>query len=128
MNNEKIYAMPMSAIFPLYVAKAEKKGRSKEEARGKDEAQKTENKYENAGKRLSFAFPHSVSDSDFRINILRFCRIEFQLSPDMCHIDPQDLVVAVCVGTPDSADDIIVGKDFSGLFGQKGYQLVFDLG
>ena len=46
----------------------------------------------------------------------------------MCHIDPQDLVVAVRVGAPDSADDIIVGKDFSGLFGQKGYQLVFDLG
>ena len=28
---EKVYAMPFSKVYPLYLAKAEKKGRSKEE-------------------------------------------------------------------------------------------------
>lgn len=31
MNNEKIYKMPFSKIYPMYLAKAEKKGRTKKE-------------------------------------------------------------------------------------------------
>lgn len=31
MNNAKIFAMPFSSIYPLYIQKAEKKGRTKEE-------------------------------------------------------------------------------------------------
>lgn len=31
MNNEKIYKMSFSKLYPLYIAKAEKKGRSKAE-------------------------------------------------------------------------------------------------
>ena len=31
MKNHKIYAMSFSRVYPLYIAKAEKKGRSKEE-------------------------------------------------------------------------------------------------
>ena len=31
MNNEKVYAMPVSKVYPLLVAKAQRKGRSKEE-------------------------------------------------------------------------------------------------
>ncbi|NMA68478.1 MAG: DUF2200 domain-containing protein [Desulfitobacterium sp.] len=31
MSNQKIYAMSFAKVYPLYVAKAEKKGRTKEE-------------------------------------------------------------------------------------------------
>lgn len=31
MDNEKIYAMPFAKVYPLYVQKAEKKGRQKDE-------------------------------------------------------------------------------------------------
>ncbi len=31
MQLQKVYAMPFSKVYPLYLAKAEKKGRSKEE-------------------------------------------------------------------------------------------------
>lgn len=31
MNNHKIYKMSFSSVYPLYIAKAEKKGRTKEE-------------------------------------------------------------------------------------------------
>ena len=31
MNNSKIFAMPFSKVYPLYILKAEKKGRTKEE-------------------------------------------------------------------------------------------------
>jgi len=31
MNNSKIFAMPFSKVYPLYILKAEKKGRAKEE-------------------------------------------------------------------------------------------------
>ena len=31
MDNEKLFAMPFSALYPLYVRKAEKKGRTREE-------------------------------------------------------------------------------------------------
>lgn len=31
MNNDRIYRMPFAKIYPLYVAKAEKKGRTKAE-------------------------------------------------------------------------------------------------
>ena len=31
MSNEKVFAMPFSKVFPLLIAKAEKKGRTKEE-------------------------------------------------------------------------------------------------
>ncbi|MDD3712628.1 MAG: DUF2200 domain-containing protein [Candidatus Izemoplasmatales bacterium] len=31
MNNEKIYKMPFSKIYPMYLAKTEKKGRTKRE-------------------------------------------------------------------------------------------------
>lgn len=31
MKNEKFYAMPFSKIYPLYIQKAERKGRTKEE-------------------------------------------------------------------------------------------------
>lgn len=31
MSNQRIYAMPFSSVYPLYVAKAEKKGRTNEE-------------------------------------------------------------------------------------------------
>ena len=32
MDNEKVYAMPFGKVYPLLVSKAEKKGRTKEEA------------------------------------------------------------------------------------------------
>lgn len=31
MNSEKVYAMPVSKVYPLLVAKAERKGRTKDE-------------------------------------------------------------------------------------------------
>jgi hypothetical protein len=31
MNNSKIFSMPFSTVYPLYIQKAEKKGRTKEE-------------------------------------------------------------------------------------------------
>ena len=31
MNNQKVYAMPFAKVYPLYIAKAERKGRSKAE-------------------------------------------------------------------------------------------------
>jgi len=31
MGKHKIYTMPFSKVYPLYIAKAEKKGRTKEE-------------------------------------------------------------------------------------------------
>ena len=31
MNNERVFAMPFASVYPLYVAKAEKKGRKKSE-------------------------------------------------------------------------------------------------
>lgn len=31
MSNEKVFAMPFAKVFPLLIAKAEKKGRSREE-------------------------------------------------------------------------------------------------
>lgn len=31
MNKPKLYTMPVSTVYPLYIAKAEKKGRTKEE-------------------------------------------------------------------------------------------------
>ena len=31
MNNSKIFSMPFATVYPLYVQKAEKKGRTKEE-------------------------------------------------------------------------------------------------
>ena len=72
--------------------------------------------------------PHTVANSDLCENILRLSRIFFQLSPDMGHIDPEDLVVAVIVRPPDLTHQIIVGQHLSRLAGEKGYQLVFDLG
>ena len=31
MDNQKLFAMPFASVYPLYVSKAEKKGRSKKE-------------------------------------------------------------------------------------------------
>jgi hypothetical protein len=31
MNNQKVYAMPFAKVYPMYIAKAERKGRSKAE-------------------------------------------------------------------------------------------------
>jgi len=31
MNNQKVYAMPFAKVYPLYIAKAERKGRTKAE-------------------------------------------------------------------------------------------------
>lgn len=31
MNNQRIYKMPFSSVYPLYIQKAEKKGRTKQE-------------------------------------------------------------------------------------------------
>ena len=31
MKNEKVYAMPFASVYPLYIEKAEKKGRAKSE-------------------------------------------------------------------------------------------------
>lgn len=31
MTNDRIYKMPVASVYPLYIAKAEKKGRTKEE-------------------------------------------------------------------------------------------------
>ncbi len=31
MNNQKIFKMPFSSVYPLYIQKAEKKGRTKDE-------------------------------------------------------------------------------------------------
>ena len=33
MNEENVFAMPFSRLYPLYVAKAEKKGRSEAEVK-----------------------------------------------------------------------------------------------
>ncbi len=31
MNNQRVYAMPFARVYPLYIAKAERKGRTKAE-------------------------------------------------------------------------------------------------
>jgi hypothetical protein len=31
MNNQKVYAMPFAKVYPMYIAKAERKGRTKAE-------------------------------------------------------------------------------------------------
>ena len=47
-----------------------------------------------------FIFSHPVSYAHFRVDVFRLGRIGFNLPPDVSHIDPENLIVAVCVGPP----------------------------
>ena len=44
-----------------------------------------------------FVFQHSVPDSDLCEHVLRLGRVFLDLPPDICHVDSEDLVVAVHV-------------------------------
>ena len=71
---------------------------------------------------------HTISNPDFRKNVLRLCRIFFDLTPDMSHIDAENAVVSVCVGPPDILDNGVVGHDAAGVFGQQSDNFKFVLG
>ena len=66
---------------------------------------------------LVFIIDHSVTDADFRKNVLRFCRVIFQLSSDICHIDAKNPVIAVREGAPDVGDERVVCDDPSRVLG-----------
>lgn len=57
-----------------------------------------------------------------------FCRILFQLPPDVGHIYPQDAVVVVGIGSPYIGNDGVIGNDFAGIAGKEGNNFEFDLG
>ena len=100
MNNEKIYAMPMSAIFPLYVAKAEKKGRSKEEVKtiicwlcGYSEAQLEEHLKQQTTLRDFFTQATIHPDSQKVTGTICGVRIETIQDPLMRHIRIMDKLI-----------------------------------
>ena len=71
---------------------------------------------------------HPVADADFSKYVLGFCGIFLQLPADVCHIDAEDLIVAVRIGAPDFSDNGFIGHDPSGVLCQQADQLIFDLG
>ena len=74
-----------------------------------------------------FIFQHAVTNADFSEYILGLSRIFFNFAADICHIDPQDLVIAVRVRPPDGAHEIAVGQYPSGILCQQCQKLVFNL-
>ena len=59
---------------------------------------------------------HPIAHTNLREDILGLGRILFQLSADVRHVDSQDLVIIVHVGSPDGIHDIAVGQDSAGIF------------
>ena len=49
-------------------------------------------------------------------DILGLCGILLQLSADVRHVDPEDLIIIVHIGTPDGIHDVAVGQDSAGIF------------
>ena len=58
---------------------------------------------------------HPIAHTNLSEDILGLGRILFQLSADVRHVDSQDLVIIVHVGSPDSIHDIAVGQDSAGI-------------
>ena len=77
--------------------------------------------------RLSVFLRHAVADADFREDILGVTGIFFDFTPDVGHIDPQNLVVVVRVRSPDPGDDGIVGQHPPRIFGEQGHEFVLYL-
>lgn len=79
-----------------------------------------------SGSSFFFILRHPVADADFREDVFRLCRIGFKLPADICHIYAEDLIVAVCVGSPYIGEDGRVCNDLAGVLGQAGDDLVLD--
>ena len=56
--------------------------------------------------------PHA----DLSEDILGLCGILLQLSADVRHVDPEDLIIIVHIGTPDGIHDIAVCQNSAGIF------------
>ena len=72
---------------------------------------KNENLRSHAASQVFLLFlRHTVAYTDFRADVIGFCGIRLQLPPDMCHIDPENAIVIGGIGSPDTADDVIIGQ------------------
>ena len=59
---------------------------------------------------------HPIAYADLCEYILLLCLILLQLSADVRHVDPEDLIIIVHIGTPDGIHDIAVGQNSAGIF------------
>ena len=59
---------------------------------------------------------HPIAHTNLCEDILGLGGILFQLPADVRHVDPEDLVIIVHIGTPDGIHDIAVGQDSAGIF------------
>ena len=69
-----------------------------------------------------------VAHSPLGQDVIRLRRVFFQFSADVGHIYPKDLVVIICIWSPDLCDNRFIGHDPAGILGKETYQLVFNLG
>lgn len=58
---------------------------------------------------------HPITHADLSEDILGLGGILLQLSADVRHVDPEDLIIIVHVGSPDGIHDVTVGQDSAGI-------------
>ena len=59
---------------------------------------------------------HPIAHTNLSEDILGLGRIPFQLSADVRHVDTEDLIIIVHIGTPDGIHDIAVCQNSAGIF------------
>lgn len=86
------------------------------------------NKEKREEKHLIIAFHHTVADADLCENVLGFRRVLFDLAANVCHVDPQDLVSALALRTPQFTEDVIISEYSPRTPCQQGNNAVLVLG
>ena len=77
---------------------------------------------------VSIPFDHAVAHAHLGEDVLRLGRVLFDLSADVGHVDPEDLVVALALGAPQLLHDEVIGQDLAGAFAQQGHDFILVLG
>ena len=75
---------------------------------------------------IVFVLSHPIAHTYLCIDVFRLCRICLDLTPYSCHIDPQDLVVVIRIGTPYTGQDGGIGDYLSGILRKKGNDLILN--
>ena len=75
---------------------------------------------------IVFILSHPIAYAYFCVDVFRLSRVSLNLPPYVSHIDPQDLVVVVRIGTPYAGQDGGIGDNLSGILRQKGDDFIFD--
>ena len=69
---------------------------------------------------LLFSLGQTIAHADLRKEVFGLGGVFLDFAADIGHVDPEDLIVSSCPGTPQLLDDGVVSQHFAGIFAQQG--------